>query len=189
MSMNRLKEIIFTVSIFFMVPILLIVLIVPTLIVSNLSPIVRTEDYAVTRKNKTVLGTQSNLINDVEVRFNEEILKTSPEYKINSNDIRVSFVHLAEQKHTIFTDSIFLKNRSDEEKLVYFIPHFDQIPMDMEIAITVGNVSNVIIDSNGNYWPQEIYLAPGEEILLGFRIDGRYEIHSDIDIEIEISVE
>ncbi|HOU75798.1 MAG TPA: hypothetical protein PK957_01585 [Candidatus Dojkabacteria bacterium] len=187
--MNRLGEIILTVSIFFMVPILLVVLVVPTLIVSNLSPTVRTDDYAVVRKNKTVLGTQSSLVKDVEVRFNDELLKTSPAYRINTDNIRISFIHLAEQKHTVLNDSIFLKNRSDENKTVYFIPRFDQIPSDVEIALTVGNISNVIIDSNGNYWPQEIHLVPGEELLLGFRIDGRYEIHSDIEIDIEISVE
>lgn len=187
--MNRIKEIIITVSTFFMVPILLIIVLVPALIVSNLSPIVRNEDLNIERKNKTVLGTQSFLLDNVEVRLNDEILNSSPVFNMSSNVLKLSVIHSSESKHTVFTDSVFLQNRGNTSQKVYFIPYFDTIPSDVEIAITIDNVSNVMVDSQGNLWPQEIFLNPGQEILIGIRIDGRYEIHSDLNIEIEISVE
>ena len=189
MSMNRVKEIIMTVSTFIMVPVLLAIVLVPALIVSNLSPIVRKEDFGVERKNKTVLGTQSFLFDEVEVRLNDEMLNSSPVYNIGSKSLKLNIIHSVESKHTVFADSIFLQNRGSTSQKIYVIPHFDTIPSDIEIATTIDNISNVMLDSEGNMWPQEIFLNPGEELLIGIRIDGRYEIHSDLNIELEIAVE
>ena len=150
------------------IPILFLLVIIPTLIASNLEPQLNLQDY---KENDYVLGIEQYRLGGLEVSVAK---KASHEATFNfqENQLSLNFTFPKENKHYVLSNSLIISNPTTDTITIIMSPTMESFPSNTEFAVTMDSVTNyVIIDALRNVYPAQISVDPGNTVILGFRVD------------------
>ncbi|MBN1374177.1 hypothetical protein JW962_02475 [Candidatus Dojkabacteria bacterium] len=181
--MTKTKEITQTILGLLAIPVLVLIVGAPALITANLSPVSSDESS----NDKSVLGLQRYRGKDFEIAISDgnvdamtyDAITNTYNLNISSDD---TFVHFKRD------DVITITNQSSDWKEVRIDPQLKQVPNGVEIALTMGSTSYVLVDSGKNIYPAVVTLAPNEVITLGFRMDAEETINYAVNVVLSLKV-
>lgn len=185
--MDNVKNILVMVRDLVYVPVIVFLVAAPALIVMSVRPQEIVSNTSDSRTSSAVLGVQQYRISDVSVS-SARTVENNLSYNGNLNRLEFVARNNIGSKHTKYENVLVFENQSDEWKQLTVVPRMDLAPTDTEIAVTIGNVSNVVMDNEGNINSAQISIAPNEAVSVGFRMDSLNEIHYSFEIIYDIVI-
>jgi hypothetical protein len=190
--LSKIQKFFDELSLFLVIPVVIVTIFTSIMMTTSLTPklgVIEDDQMqpAEDVEDADVLGAQRYYINEVGIEVSQDVINIVT-YDKSNKDLEIYMSLPKRVKHSVRENSLKFINESSKWRTISITPSIEEIPTGIEIAVTEGNVSHVLVDSKRNIYPAELNLAPNEKIILGFRIDAVQSLNYDFDMIYEVGI-